>query len=170
MENVDFKKICRGAFKEKGFSNKGSSYIKHLEDLSILICLEKDRFNEGIRIVVYYYLHSLLNSLDDIGKIPQHMDGRFIYPESTHIDKSLILLAEVDLEKLKSIIKLNSQLFIDDISSFDYLKKVMHKLPQFDILSKKVEDMVQSEKSKINTGIMPPKKSFLQSLIKKIGF
>jgi hypothetical protein len=170
MENVDFKKICRDAFKERGFSNKGTSYIKHLEDLSILICLEKDRFNDGIRIVVYYYLHSLLNSVDDIGKIPQHMGGRFVYPESTHIDKSLILLAEVDSDKLKSIIKINSQLFIDEISCFDDLKRVMNNLPQFYILSKKVEDMVQNGKSKTNEGIMPPKKSFLQSFIKKIGF
>jgi hypothetical protein len=170
MENTDFKKICRDAFKEKGFRIKGSSYLKHLEDLSILICLEKDRFNEGNRIVVYYYLHSLLNSLDDVGKIPQHMGGRFVFSDSTYIDKSLIFLAEVDSDVLKDIIKINSELFIDSITSFENLKRVMHKLPQFYLLSKEIEDMIKKEKSKTDSSLIAPPKSFLKSFIKKIGF
>ncbi|MEW6618172.1 MAG: DUF4304 domain-containing protein [bacterium] len=128
MESIYFQKVISDFLKKKGFSKKGSSFLKETNDILLVIGVQKSSYSEGFYINVGY----ILQELNKEHKKQKYMDGdvraRFSY-EKEGKTTDYFEPENITEKELENILNNNIMELIEPILSVDNLKTLINKKP-----------------------------------------
>lgn len=131
MELKSFKKIVNDSLVSKNFIKVGSYYYFFVNDLTIVIGLQKSNYSKGYYINFGYIISQLNPSLEKPRDVDGDVRARFSFEkDGKKIDYfDLEQLMENDQEKLRQQILENIRYYVEPVTSLDKLKFLLQENP-----------------------------------------
>jgi Domain of unknown function (DUF4304) len=131
MELKIFRKIINEAIESKGFSKKRSSYYLYVNDILIIVGLQKSSYANGYYINIGYLISKLNPSVQKPNYYNGDVRARFTLDvenkKSDFFD--LDSLEDEDIGKLKESIDANINKYVTPVLSLGDLKNLIEKNP-----------------------------------------
>jgi|SRR6185503_2811777 len=131
MDIKTFKKIVSDFLCSKKIIKEGSYYYSYKSDLVIVMGLQKSNYSKGYYINIGYVINQLNTSNKKLRDVDGHVRTRFTVVQ--HGKKTdffnLEDFAENDRDKLNAQLEENFKEYVDQVTSVDKLKRLLHDNP-----------------------------------------